>query len=192
MSKRQPILKDIDLFGNELLNANKISVNLDAIDDNDLPRLRQVLNLIEQKTDKFVDVDELELEVRNEVKQEVAYEAPIAVKNEINNRLSTTKVTFSDNITIPIPLTPVQEIIMVLYSIESSVVNEKGVMTINETNSGYEVSVKQYAKDGEYGDQFTYSAHADNGSLVLNVIGNGDGLLTTLKYRVNNFNTLNI
>ncbi len=101
----------------------------------------------------------------------------------------TKTATIVDNTTTLIPLIQAQEIVTVLYSIQNTSCNEKGTVTIMESDSGYYVDVTSSAPVGKRSD-VSFSATEQNGSLILNVVGNGSGLITDFKYRVNAVNTL--
>lgn len=101
----------------------------------------------------------------------------------------TKRATIVDNSTTLIPLVPVQEIVTVLYSIQNTSCNEKGTITIMEGVTGYYVDVVSSAPIGKRSG-VTFSATEQNGSLILNIIGNGQGLISDFKYRVNAVNTL--
>lgn len=113
----------------------------------------------------------------------------VALATDGEGSLDTIELTIVDNATTLIALCPVQEMVNVLYAVRNDGAREHGNITITKTSSGYAVSVEQHANVGYFSD-IEFSASENNGSLLLNVIGNGTGLITDFKYRVNTVNTL--
>ncbi len=116
---------------------------------------------------------------------------PVALSTDGSSSLQTIERTIADNVTTLLVLLPVQELVTVLYSIQNSSCNEKGEITIIETNTGYELSTRQRAESDFFAD-IQFGVSESNGSLILHVIGQGTGLITDFKYRVNSVNTLYI
>lgn len=115
--------------------------------------------------------------------QNVALESDTAVD------LSTKHQTIIDSSTAIIALCPAQEMVTVLYSIQNEACNEKGIITITETDFGYSASSEKRADVGSF-SAIEFGVRESNGSLLLDVIGSGAGLITDFKYRVNTVNTL--
>lgn len=113
----------------------------------------------------------------------------IALRSETGIDTATKNQTIVDNVSTVVVLCPVQHVVNVLYSIKNAGCNEKGVMTISDLDGDYFVAREQHAKDGHF-SEIEFSATESNGSLLLNVIGHGTGLITDLQYRVNSVNTL--
>jgi hypothetical protein len=113
----------------------------------------------------------------------------VALATDGEGSLETQERTVVDNATTVIALCPVQELVTVLYALRNDGAREHGIVTITKTSTGYAVSTEQHAEVGYFGD-IEFSASENNGSLLLNVIGNGTGLITDFKYRVNTVNTL--
>ncbi|MCP4259886.1 MAG: hypothetical protein GY774_20595 [Planctomycetes bacterium] len=113
----------------------------------------------------------------------------VALATDGEGSLETQERTVVDNVTTVIALCPVQEMVNVLYALRNDGAREHGNITITKTSSGYAVATEQHAETGYFGD-IEFSASENNGSLLLNVIGNGTGLITDFKYRVNTVNTL--
>ena len=101
----------------------------------------------------------------------------------------TKQVTIMDNVTSVIPVTTVQRMVNVLYQIENSGSHESGNITITQKANGFDVSVVKNAEIGYFSD-IEFTASESNGSLMLNVVGSGAGLITDFYYRVNSINTL--
>lgn len=113
----------------------------------------------------------------------------VALASDSAVDLSTNSKTIVDNYTDVIALCPVQEMVTVLYSIQNESANEKGVITIIETDFGYSLSSEKRALEGYFAN-IEFGVRESNGSLLLDVIGSGAGLITDFKYRVNTVNTL--
>lgn len=113
----------------------------------------------------------------------------VALTGDMGIDTDTKQVTIMDNITSVIPLTTVQRVVNVIYQIENSGAHESGNITITQTSNSYEVSVVQNAEAGYFSD-IEFTASESNGSLLLNVVGSGAGLITDFYYRVNSINTL--
>lgn len=115
----------------------------------------------------------------------------VALISETGVDITSTHRTIVDNLTTTIALCPVQETVTVLYSVSNLGATEKGVITITEHFGNYITSVEQHSQEGYFAD-LEFTASESNGSLLLNVIGSGAGLITDFKYRVNTVNTLYI
>ncbi len=113
----------------------------------------------------------------------------VALATDGEGSLETQERTIVDNATTIIALCPVQEVVTVIYSLANTGANEKGFITITKGSTSFGVNVEQHASDGYFAD-IEFSASESNGSLLLNVIGSGAGLITDFKYRVNSVNTL--
>ncbi|MCP4991358.1 MAG: hypothetical protein GY928_36485 [Colwellia sp.] len=113
----------------------------------------------------------------------------VALKSETGVDISTTERTIVDNVNTIIALCPAQPLVTVLYSFENVGADEKGTITISEHNGNYLVTTEQHALEGYFAD-VEFTATENNGSLLLNVIGQGTGQITQFKYRVNTVNTL--
>lgn len=113
----------------------------------------------------------------------------VALSTDGEGSLETIERTIVDNATTVISLCPVQEMVNVLYSIQNPGVREHGTITITKSATGFSLSSEQNAEEGYFSD-IEFSASESNGSLLLNVIGSGAGLITDFKYRVNSVNTL--
>lgn len=103
--------------------------------------------------------------------------------------LETQEQTIIDNITTVIVIGNVQPLTTVLYALQNDGANESGELTITQTSDGFTVNAIQNANDG-YFSEIRYEATENNGSLLLHIIGDGNGLITDFKYRVNSVNTL--
>lgn len=115
----------------------------------------------------------------------------VALATDGEGTLDTTERTITDNTTTLVVLCPVQEMVSVLYSLTNAGTNEKGFLTITKLVTGFTVAREQHAQDGYFSD-IDFNVTESNGALLLNVIGNGTGLITDFKYRVNSVNTLYI
>ena len=113
----------------------------------------------------------------------------VALATDGESSLETIERTIVDNATTVISLCPVQEMVSVLYSIQNQGAREHGTITITKSAMGFSLSSEQNAEEGYFSD-IEFSASESNGSLLLNVIGSGAGLITDFKYRVNSVNTL--
>lgn len=113
----------------------------------------------------------------------------VALATDGEGSLETIERTIVDNVTTIIALCPVQEIVSVLYAIRNDGSREHGEITITKSSSGFSVSAVNHAETGYFSD-IEFSASESNGSLLLNVVGSGAGLITDFKYRVNSVNTL--
>ncbi|AUR89486.1 hypothetical protein NVP1123O_57 [Vibrio phage 1.123.O._10N.286.48.F3] len=113
----------------------------------------------------------------------------VALATDGEGSLETQERTVLDNSTTVIALCPVQELVTVLYAIRNDGAREHGEITITKSSSGFSVSASQHAETGYFSD-IEFSATENNGSLLLNVVGSGAGLITDFKYRVNSVNTL--
>lgn len=113
----------------------------------------------------------------------------VALATDGEGSLETIERTIVDNATTVISLCPVQEMVNVLYSIQNQGAREHGTITITKSATGFSLSSEQNAEEGYFSD-IEFSASESNGSLLLNVIGSGAGLITDFKYRVNSVNTL--
>ena len=113
----------------------------------------------------------------------------VALATDGESSLETIERTIVDNATTVISLCPVQEMVNVLYSIQNQGAREHGTITITKSATGFSLSSEQNAEEGYFSD-IEFSASESNGSLLLNVIGSGAGLITDFKYRVNSVNTL--
>ena len=113
----------------------------------------------------------------------------VALSTDGEGSLETIERTIVDNATTVISLCPVQEMVNVLYSIQNQGAREHGAITITKSATGFSLSSEQNAEEGYFSD-IEFSASESNGSLLLNVIGSGAGLITDFKYRVNSVNTL--
>lgn len=113
----------------------------------------------------------------------------VALRSETGVDITTIDRTIVDNVTTIISLCPVQPLVTVLYSFSNQGAEEKGTLTICEHLGNYIVSAEQVAQAG-YFAPIEFSAQENNGSLLLNVIGSGTGLISDFKYRVNTVNTL--
>lgn len=113
----------------------------------------------------------------------------VALTGDMGIDTDTKQVTIIDNLTSVIPITTVQRVVNVIYQIENSGSQESGNITITQAANGYNVSVVQSAEVGYFSD-IEFTASELNGSLLLNVIGSGSGLITNFYYRVNSINTL--
>ena len=113
----------------------------------------------------------------------------VALATDGEGSLETQERTVVDNTTTVIALCPVQEVVTVLYALQNTGARETGTITIAKSNSGFSVSTEKRADTGYFGD-IEFSAAESNGSLLLNVVGSGSGLITDFKYRVNAINTL--
>ena len=113
----------------------------------------------------------------------------VALATDGEGSLETIERTLVDNTTTVVSLCPVQEMVSVLYSIQNQGAREHGLITITKSVSGFSVSAEQNAEVGYFSD-IEFTASESNGSLLLNVVGSGAGLITDFKYRVNQVNTL--
>ena len=113
----------------------------------------------------------------------------VALATDGEGSLETIERTIVDNATTVISLCPVQEMVNVLYSIQNQGAREHGTITITKSATGFSLSSEKNAEEGYFSD-IEFSASESNGSLLLNVIGSGAGLITDFKYRVNSVNTL--
>lgn len=113
----------------------------------------------------------------------------VALSTDGEGSLETQYRTIVDNTTTVITLCPVQEIICVLYSIQNQGAYENGELTIRKSSNGFSVSASKFADDGYLSD-VKFTASESNGSLLLNVVGSGAGLITDFYYRVNQINSL--
>lgn len=120
----------------------------------------------------------------------------VALKSETGVNLSTIERTVLDNTTTLIALCPVQDMVTVLYSFTSQPTaeipqgaDEKGVLTITEHLGAYTVRAEQSSVADHFAP-ISFSAIESNGSLLLNLIGSGQGLISSFKYRVNTVQTL--
>ena len=113
----------------------------------------------------------------------------VALATDGSGDLETILRTVVDNATTVIAICPVQEMVTVLYAIQNQGAKEHGEITITKTASGFSASSLKNAEPGYFSD-IEFSASESNGSLLLNVIGSGAGLITDFKYRVNQVNTL--
>lgn len=113
----------------------------------------------------------------------------VALSTDGEGSLETIERTVVDNATTVISLCPVQEMVNVLYSIQNQGAREHGTITITKSATGFSLSSEKNAEEGYFSD-IEFSASESNGSLLLNVIGSGAGLITDFKYRVNSVNTL--
>lgn len=113
----------------------------------------------------------------------------VALSTDGEGSLETQYRTIVDNTTTVIALCPVQYLVEVLYKVQNSGANETGTITIIKTANGFNASTEQRAEDGYFSD-VEFTASESNGSLLLNVVGSGSGLITDFYYRVNSVNTL--
>lgn len=113
----------------------------------------------------------------------------VALATDGDSSLDSEERTIVDNASSVIALCPVQEMVSVLYALRNDSVREHGTITISKSSTGFTVVTDRNAEDGYYGD-IEFSASENNGSLLLNVVGSGAGLITDFKYRVNAVNTL--
>lgn len=113
----------------------------------------------------------------------------VALATDGESSLDTVQRTIVDNLTTVITLCPVQETVNVLYSVQGEVVYENGELTVRKSPAGFKVEATRAADTG-YFSKLEFSASESNGSLLLNVIGSGEGQITNFKYRVNKVNTL--
>lgn len=113
----------------------------------------------------------------------------VALATDGEGNLETQYRTIVDNTTTVITLCPVQYFVSVLYRMQNQGANESGTVTIIKTANGFEASAEQRAEDGYFSD-LEFAASESNGSLLLNVIGSGSGLITDFYYRVNQVNSL--
>jgi hypothetical protein len=113
----------------------------------------------------------------------------VALATDGESSLETVERTIVDNAATVIALCPVQEMVTVLYALRNDGAREHGEITITKSSSGFATSSSKNAEAGYFGE-IEFSASESNGSLLLNVIGSGAGLITDFKYRVNAVNTL--
>ena len=113
----------------------------------------------------------------------------VALATDGESSLETQLRTVVDNATTVIALCPVQEMVTVLYAIQNQGAREHGSITITKTASGFSATTEQNAETGYFSD-IEFTAGESNGSLLLNVVGSGAGLITDFKYRVNQVNSL--
>lgn len=113
----------------------------------------------------------------------------VALATDGEGSLETEYRTIVDNSTTVITLCPVQHSVTVLYRVQNAGTNESGTITIIKTANGFDASTEQRAEDGYFSD-IEFTASESNGSLLLNVVGSGAGLITDFYYRVNSINTL--
>jgi len=113
----------------------------------------------------------------------------VALTGDMGIDTDTKQITIMDNLTSVIPVTTVQRMVNVLYQIENAGSHESGNITITQNANGFDVSVVQNAESGYFSD-IEFTASESNGSLMLNVVGSGAGLITNFYYRVNSINTL--
>lgn len=115
----------------------------------------------------------------------------VALATDGEGSLETIERTIVDNATTLIALCPVQELVTVLYAARNDGAREHGEIILTKSATGYSTSTVQHAETGYFSD-LEFTASENNGSLLLNVIGSGAGLITDFKYRVNTVNTLYI
>lgn len=113
----------------------------------------------------------------------------VALTTDGQESLITESITIVDNLSAVISLCPVQETVNVLYSVQNEDVYENGEMTIRKSAVGFRIETVKSADAGSFSN-LEFSANESNGSLLLNVIGSGEGKITSFKYRVNKINTL--
>ena len=113
----------------------------------------------------------------------------VALATDGEGSLETQYRTIVDNATTVITLCPVQHSVTVLYRVQNQGANESGTITIIKTANGFDASAEQRAESGYFSD-LEFSASESNGSLLLNVVGSGAGLITDFYYRVNQVNSL--
>lgn len=113
----------------------------------------------------------------------------VALSTDGEGSLETQYRTISDSSTTPIALCPVQHSVTVLYRLQNAGANESGTITIIKTANGFDASAEQRAEEGYFSD-LEFTASESNGSLLLNAVGSGAGLITDFYYRVNQVNSL--
>ncbi len=113
----------------------------------------------------------------------------VALATDSEGSLETQYRTIVDSSITVITLCPVQHSVAVLYRAQNAGTNESGTITIIKTANGFDTSTEQRAEDGYFSD-IEFTASESNGSLLLNVVGSGAGLITDFYYRVNQVNSL--
>ncbi len=114
----------------------------------------------------------------------------VTVEDEPFN-LSSKTLTMFDNDNALAPLIPVQEFVSILYSFTNAEVEERGKIKVIKTDDGFFLDVVSHPTKGKKAS-VDFHIIEDNNSMLLQIIGTGDGLVSYFKYRVNTSDTLYI
>ena len=113
----------------------------------------------------------------------------VALATDGEGSLETNQLTIADNQIYNLVLGPVQRMTTVLYAVSQNGVSESGTVQISQSASGFDIFTIRTSSPGYYA-KIEFSATDNNGQLMLNVAGLGEGLLHTFEYRANAVNTL--
>jgi hypothetical protein len=124
--------------------------------------------------------------------QEAGIAQNLATVTSIRGHMTIQEESFADDQAITLVLADAQpEIVTVLYSAQSSVGNEKGIIVVSETNSGYATQVTRHS-DNEFMEHIDFSTTWTGSYLNLIVTGSGAGATTEFRWRTSPFNSLDI
>lgn len=105
--------------------------------------------------------------------------------------LKSKTLTMLDNDSALASLVPAQEFVTILYSFSNTDVAERGEIKVIKTDDGYFLDVVSHPTKGKKANIDFYVIE-DNGSMLLQIVGLGTGLVSYFKYRINTSNTLYI
>ena len=134
---------------------------------------------------------QVQLNIAVNIQQAVDIAVNHAAVSAIEGLATVHSTTFDDDDSAQVTVsTQLSDMPTVLYSASSSVGNEKGIIRIAKTDSGYDTTTMRLADDSEFLEQLEFSAEAVSGNLKLQITGSGAGASTTFKYRLSPFNSL--
>ncbi len=95
------------------------------------------------------------------------------------------QVSFADNVTgFQVPISPMGTMVGIFYSIKNATSDEYGNITILHGDNGYNLDIVSHYVNG-MGSEVSFDVLELNGSIVLELNGSGDGIITDFKYFVN-------